>query len=207
TIETIQEVRGENGNGIFSENHGGKLTITTSGTIEGTSNGIYAMNSGNGSTDIRSTGNVTASSGNGIFVNNGNNTKGLTITTNVISGTDNGIYATNNGTGETRIVNQALVTADKNTGISVTNTNQAQGLHINSLIINAGTNGIVANNHARGDTVISSKGPITATHGYGIWAENGEQAGNIIIKSEGAINGGSTGIEIHNHGSGFTSLT
>ena len=207
TIETIQEVRGENGNGIFSENHGGKLTITTSGTIEGTSNGIYAINSGNGSTDIRSTGNVTASSGNGIFVNNGNNTKGLTINTNVISGTDNGIYATNNGTGETRIVNQALVTADKNTGISVTNTNQAKGLQINSLIINAGTNGIVANNHARGDTVIFSKGPITATHGYGIWAENGEQAGNISIHSEGAINGGSTGIEIHNHGSGDTSLT
>ena len=257
TIETIQNVQGENGDGIFSENHGGQLTIT-SGNIKGTSNGIYAMNSGNGSTaitstgnvtassgngisvnngnntnelnintnvilgtdngiyainsgngstTITSTGNVTASSGNGIFVNNGNNTNGLTITTNVISGTDNGIYATNNGTGKTTIRNNASVTADKNTGISVTNTNQAKGLRIDSLIINAGTNGIVANNHARGNTEIYSNGPITATHGYGIWAENGEQAGDITIQSEGAINAGSTGIEIHNHGSGVTSLT
>ena len=73
TIET-KDVQGKDGNGIFSENHGGKLTIATSGTIEGTSNGIYAINSGNGSTDITSTGNVIATSGNGIFVNNGNNT-------------------------------------------------------------------------------------------------------------------------------------
>ena len=206
TIETIQEVKGDNGDGIFSENHGGKLTIT-SGTIQGTSNGIYAMNSGNGSTDITSTGTVTATSGNGIFVNNGNNTNKLNINTNVISGTDNGIYATNNGTGETRIVNQALVTADKNTGISVTNTNQAKWLRIDSLIINAGTNGIVANNHAHGNTEIYSNGPITATHGYGIWAENGEQAENIIIQSEGAISGGASGIKVHNSGSGTTTLT
>ncbi|WP_370581255.1 autotransporter outer membrane beta-barrel domain-containing protein [Snodgrassella alvi] len=206
TIETIQNVQGEDGDGIFSENHGGQLTITSDNII-GTSNGIYAMNSGNGSTDITSTGNVTASSGNGIFVNNGNNTNGLTITTNVISGTDNGIYATNNGTGETRIVNQASVTADKNTGISVTNTNQANGLNIKSLIINAGTNGIVANNHALGDTEITSNGPITATRGYGIWAENGEQAGGIIIRSGGAISGGTSGIKVHNSGSGSTTLT
>ena len=207
TIKTLKDVHGDNGDGIFSENHGGQLTIT-SGNIEGTSNGIYAINSGNGSTDIRSTGNVTASSGNGIFVNNGNNTKGLTINTNVISGTDNGIYATNNGTGETRIVNQASVTADKNTGISVTITNQANGLRIDSLIINAGTNGIVANNHALGDTEITSNGPITATRGYGIWAENGEQAGGIIItQSGGAISGGASGIKVHNSGSGDTTLT
>ena len=206
TIETIQNVQGEDGDGIFSENHGGQLTITSDNII-GTSNGIYAMNSGNGSTDITSTGNVTASSGNGIFVNNGNNTNGLTITTNVISGTDNGIYATNNGTGATTIINQASVTADKNTGISVTNTNQANGLNIKSLIINAGTNGIVANNHALGDTEITSNGPITATRGYGIWAENGEQAGGIIIRSGGAISGGTSGIKVHNSGSGSTTLT
>lgn len=205
TIET-KDVQGKDGNGIFSENHGGKLTIT-SGNITGTSNGIYATNSGNGSTDITSTGTVTATSGNGIFVNNGNNTNKLNINTNVISGTDNGIYATNNGTGETRIVNQALVTADKNTGISVTNTNQAKGLRIDSLIINAGTNGIVANNHAHGNTEIYSNGPITATHGYGIWAENGEQAENIFIQSEGAISGGASGIKVHNSGSGTTTLT
>ena len=207
TIETIQNVQGEDGNGIFSENHGGKLTIATSGTIEGTSNGIYAMNSGNGSTDITSTGNVTATSGNGIFVNNGNNTNELNINTNLISGTDNGIYATNNGTGTTTIRNKASVTADKNTGISVTNTNQAQGLDIESLVINAGTNGIVANNHAYGATKITSNGSITATRGYGIWAENGERATGIsIIQSGGTIKGGISGIEIHNFGSGDTKL-
>ena len=207
TIET-KDVQGKDGNGIFSENHGGKLTIATSGTIEGTSNGIYAINSGNGSTDITSTGNVTATSGNGIFVNNGNNTNELNINTNLISGTDNGIYATNNGTGTTTIRNKASVTADKNTGISVTNTNQAQGLDIESLVINAGTNGIVANNHAYGATKITSNGSITATRGYGIWAENGERATDIrIIQSGGTIKGGISGIEIHNFGSGSTELT
>ena len=207
TIET-KDVQGKDGNGIFSENHGGKLTIATSGTIEGTSNGIYAINSGNGSTDITSTGNVTATSGNGIFVNNGNNTNELNINTNLISGTDNGIYATNNGTGTTTIRNKASVTADKNTGISVTNTNQAQGLDIESLVINAGTNGIVANNHAYGATKITSNGSITATRGYGIWAENGEWATDIrIIQSGGTIKGGISGIEIHNFGSGSTELT
>lgn len=207
TIET-KDVQGKDGNGIFSENHGRKLTIATSGTIEGTSNGIYAINSGNGSTDITSTGNVTATSGNGIFVNNGNNTNELNINTNLISGTDNGIYATNNGTGTTTIRNKASVTADKNTGISVTNTNQAQGLDIESLVINAGTNGIVANNHAYGATQITSNGSITATRGYGIWAENGERATDIkIIQSGGTIKGGISGIEIHNFGSGSTELT
>ena len=206
TIET-KDAQGKDGNGIFSENHGGKLTIATSGTIEGTSNGIYAINSGNGSTDITSTGNVTATSGNGIFVNNGNNTNELNINTNLISGTDNGIYATNNGTGKTTILNKASVTADKNTGISVTNTNQAQGLDIESLVINAGTNGIVANNHAYGATQITSNGSITATRGYGIWAENGERATDIsIIQSGGTIKGGISGIEIHNFGSGSTEL-
>ena len=206
TIET-KDVQGKDGNGIFSENHGGKLTIATSGTIEGTSNGIYAINSGNGSTDITSTGNVNATSGNGIFVNNGNNTNELNINTNLISGTDNGIYATNNGTGKTTILNKASVTADKNTGISVTNTNQAQGLRIESLVINAGTNGIVANNHAYGATQITSNGSITATRGYGIWAENGERATDIsIIQSGGTIKGGISGIEIHNFGSGSTEL-
>ena len=207
TIET-KDVQGKDGNGIFSENHGGKLTIATSGTIEGTSNGIYAINSGNGSTDITSTGNVIATSGNGIFVNNGNNTNELNINTNLISGTDNGIYATNNGTGTTTIRNKASVTADKNTGISVTNTNQAQGLDIESLVINAGTNGIVANNHAYGATQITSNGSITATRGYGIWAENGERATDIrIIQSGGTIKGGISGIEVHNFGSGSTELT
>ena len=207
TIET-KDVQGKDGNGIFSENHGGKLTIATSGTIEGTSNGIYAINSGNGSTDITSTGNVIATSGNGIFVNNGNNTNELNINTNLISGTDNGIYATNNGTGTTTIRNKASVTADKNTGISVTNTNQAQGLDIESLVINAGTNGIYAMNHAYGATEIISNGSITATNGYGIWAENGEQATNVkITQSDGRISGGISAIEIHNFGSGSTELT
>nr|WP_279032552.1 autotransporter outer membrane beta-barrel domain-containing protein [Snodgrassella alvi] len=206
TITTNGDVYANNGNGIYTENHGEKLTVTSK-SVQGTNTGIFAINSGTDSTEITSEGNISATSGNGIFVNNGNNTKGLTINTNVISGTDNGIYATNNGTGETRIVNQASVTADKNTGISVTNTNQANGLNIKSLIINAGTNGIVANNHALGDTEITSNGPITATRGYGIWAENGEQAGGIIIRSGGAISGGTSGIKVHNSGSGSTTLT
>ncbi|ORF39495.1 autotransporter outer membrane beta-barrel domain-containing protein [Snodgrassella alvi] len=207
TITTNGDVYANNGNGIYTENHGEKLTVTSK-SVQGRNTGIFAINSGTDSTEITSEGNISATSGNGIFVNNGNNTKDLTINTHAISGADNGIYATNNGTGATKIHNKTSVTATRNTGISVVNANQATGLNIESAVINAGTNGIYAMNHAYGATEIISNGSITATNGYGIWAENGEQATNVkITQSDGRISGGISAIEIHNFGSGSTELT
>ena len=207
TITTNGDVYANNGNGIYTENHGEKLTVASK-SVQGRNTGIFAINSGTDSTEITSEGNISATSGNGIFVNNGNNTKDLTINTHAISGADNGIYATNNGTGATKIHNKTSVTATRNTGISVVNANQATGLNIESAVINAGTNGIYAMNHAYGATEIISNGSITATNGYGIWAENGEQATNVkITQSDGRISGGISAIEIHNFGSGSTELT
>ncbi|WP_370386646.1 autotransporter outer membrane beta-barrel domain-containing protein [Snodgrassella alvi] len=207
SITTIGDVESQNGDGVHINHNGQKLTLNSK-NVQGTSNGIYAINSGNDSTEITSSATVKSTSGNGIFVNNGSNTRDLTISTNVVSGSDNGIYASNNGSGSTVIKNSATITATDNTGIRIENNNQTTGLRIESQLIHAGNNGIYAINNGSNATDIISQGEVTATKGYGIWAENGNKTTDInIIQSGGKITGGISGIEARNSGTGNTLIT
>jgi len=86
-------------NGINAENYGTHLSITSSGTVTGTNDGIGATNMGTGSLTISAM-NVTGTAGDGISALNSYSGTDLTVTAaGTVSGATHGITLRNNGTG------------------------------------------------------------------------------------------------------------
>ncbi|TIX49812.1 hypothetical protein [Alteraurantiacibacter aquimixticola] len=198
---------GEGGYGVFasnSETAGDLIVDTSSGAVTSDLSGIYAENSGTGSTTI-TTADVTSIYGNGIDAETSGN--GLTIDSSAgsVFGGEAGIYARNNGTGPTAIIT-ADVVGDSGHGIDART--GGDGLTIDSSagsVSGLGT-GIFATSIGTGATTITT-GDVTGETERGIFVQNNPGASDLSIDSSaGSVNGSFAGITAFNLGSGALNI-
>ena len=102
--------------GIYAYNGGSSaLSITTTGTVSGTTAGVFATNYG---TDLTIRTAAVTSAGVGIQAYNlGTGTLSITSTGTVTATTGNGIYAKSNGAGSVTITSTGTVTATNGIGV------------------------------------------------------------------------------------------
>ena len=218
---TTADVTGQTGYGIEAANtsRGTFLNVDSSaGFVSGADYGIDVENDGTGSTTII-TANVTSTSGVGINAQNSATTTGLTIDSSAgsVIGQNGGIVATHRGTGSL-----SITTAD------VTSGNGARGIRAQNgfdyapngtdLIVDSSAGSVVgasygidARNYGGGETVVIT-GDVTGGTQNGILIASGYGdptiGTNVILDStSGTVEGGTSGIQARNRGTGFLSIT
>lgn len=202
--------------GIYAENFGANLTVTTGtgSTITGEHNGIDARNHGSGNLTITTYGEVTGNSYDAIYAVNSGAALRITVAApSVVKGFGYGIGAFNNGSGDLEIEVDGSVTSQGYDGIHARN----EGVN---LIITTGvgssvrgegpnpesededSNGIDAVNEGSGYLRISAEGEVFGNFNDGIYARN--EGTDLIIETgaQSIVKGGGNGIGAYNYGSG-----
>jgi uncharacterized protein with beta-barrel porin domain len=196
-------------------NDGTTFTDANTSTITGQTDGIFIRNTYNGALSLTTSGTVTGTTSDGIVAQNrrGSSEYGedsgrptnLTISTAAVSGGSSGIYANNDGTGSLSITSTGQVTGSTGSGIEAFN-NYGTSLTIMAAGVTGDEYGIYAYNDGSGALSITATGTVTATandESYGIYAEN---FGTDLTVSAAAVSGG-YGIYAANYGTGALSVT
>lgn len=148
----------------------GPLTISSSGKVTATGNGIYAINGTKG-TDLS------------------------VMATADISGGSNGIYARNDGTGATSVTATGRIAGSGDYGIQATNAaSAAGGLTIDAATASGNGYGIAALNLGAGPTRVSTTGAVTGTVNYGILASGAGNETLVSVGSGSVVQGGTAAI-------------
>jgi uncharacterized protein with beta-barrel porin domain len=216
---TIQSTSVTGATGISARNSNGPLSMTSSGTVTGTSRngisainygygtdltlqantvmaesiGIYARNRGVGALNITTSGLVTGSQGSGIYAENIGTD--LTLHTAAVTGADNAIEARNHGTGALSITTGDVVTSTGRSGIFAENFGTDLTLHTAAVI----GGGIRAYNYGSGALSITANDVV-----MGIRAKN---TGTDLTVDTKAVIGDRFGIVISHEGDGRLSVT
>ena len=181
TIDVSGDVIGTTVIGISARNNNGTFLSVTTGQdtmVQGSSNGIWARNSGSGAVTIDVSGDVSGASNSGIYaLNNGGGT-GVYITTaqntNIVS-LSRGIFSIHNGSGATTINASGSVRGALNEGIySRSNGGGSVTIGISGDVV-GGTNSILIGNNGTDDddslilrTGAGLSSPIGADMGDGV---------------------------------------
>ncbi len=223
--------------GIWARNYGaGVLSITTTGTVEGTTyDGIRAVNNNNSSTNLMINTAAVKGGRHGIYTrNNGTGVLLITMTGAVEGTTNNGIYALNSNTGSTDlIINTAAVKGGRfgiianNSGtrvLSITTTGAVEGTTFNGIsarnsnigstdltiataAVTGGRYGIWARHDGTGVLLITTTGTVGGTGYDGIRAVNNNNSSTNLIINTAAVKGGRHGIYTRNNGTGVLLIT
>ncbi|MES0884332.1 beta strand repeat-containing protein [Roseibium sp. SCP14] len=185
---------------------GGDVTVTTTGTLSGARNGIYARNYGvlsPGSLSITAA-NVSGAADDGIHARNDRGTD-LSITTfGIVSGERSGIFALNTGSGATTISVAGVSGNTTGDGISATNSGTDLSITATDRVFGS-DRGIAATNNGSGALTISAT-EVTGGSSHGILAQN-RISGDLSIVTSGHVSGGLSGILAQNTGSGALSIS
>ena len=186
---------------------GTDLTVNSTGTASGGTDGISVNNSGSGTTLITAV-DTMGDSRSGIDVSIQLMASDLIInSTGMASGGYYGIYVRNNGTGATTIT-AADSTGTASNGIFVYNENVSTDLTITSTgTAIGGVSGISAANSGTGTTAVTAVDTTGGIYGAGISASNGNTATDLTVTSTGTATGGSDGIYANNVGIGATTIS
>ena len=216
TITANGNVTSTYGVGIWASNYAastGDLTVTTGGTVSGSTDGIYVRNSGHAAVTIKAYGNVTGTNGRGIYARNSAAGTDLSVTTaagTTVSGRTFGIIAGNYGTGALTITANGNVSGTgagsdgiraRNGGTDLTVTTAA------GTTISGGTYGIAARNFGSGVLTITANGNVTGAGSNGIYALNNGTNLSITTDTSTTVSGGSFGIQARNYGTGALTIT
>ncbi|MER8752804.1 hypothetical protein NKH57_26770, partial [Mesorhizobium sp. M1050] len=186
---------------------GTDLTIVA-GSVNGASDGITAQNNGIGALSITTTGTVTGTSRYGIYASNSGGTD-LTIEAADVSGGTSGIHAEHYGTGALSITATGMVTGTAGDGIyarTLSDVISSTDLTIEAANVSGGIYGISAEHHGTGALSITATGTVTGGTGAftgGIYARN--YGGDLTIAA-GDVSGG-LGIGADQEGTGVLSIT
>lgn len=184
---------------------GDQLTITSSATITGDTDGINARNNGSGALRITTTGATTGTVDDGIEAWSDTSGTDLTIDAGTTSGGDDGIYAVSYGSGALNIITTGTTTGGTtNYDQGITAWNYGSDLTINASTTTGGRDGINARNYGTGALSITTSGAITGGTGYGINAKStAGKTVNITLDSGSAVSS-TAGLGIFNDGGNST---
>jgi outer membrane autotransporter protein len=186
------------------------FTDTNTSSITGNSSGIFAINSGTGTTSVTSTGAVTGTNTAGIVAANSTGSGSITVNAAVVTGGAFGIYTGNNGTAATSITSTGAVTSSNGTGINARNNNTSAtnlSINTNTGAVTGRDSGIFAINSGTGTTSVTSTGTVTGTNTVGIVAANSTGSGSITVNAAAVTGGNFGGIYTVNNGKAGTSIT
>ena len=141
---------------------GDQLTITSSATITGDTDGINARNNGSGALSITTTGATTGTVDHGIEAWNDPRGTDLTIDAATTSGGKDGIYAVNYGSGALSITTTGTTIGTDTDGIEAWN--YGTDLTIDAATTSGGEFGIYAVNDGSGALSITTTGTTTGRH-------------------------------------------
>jgi len=202
----------------------GSITFTDihNSTIIGRARGL-SLSTRDGSLTVNSNGLIRGKGINDsalVAVGNGTGSNMDLRVNSVFSDGLRAIFATNNGDGNTSVLaTGTLTSSSSNVGfpstgaLHVTNALTAGNVRTESNIINAARDGINITNNGRGDTSVTSLGPITAgtvnTAGSGISVTTHTTSKTATIVANGNIYGGSAGrgISLTHSGSGLATIS
>ena len=190
--------------GISAFNEGTDLTISAA-DVTGDDSGIYADNQGTGALSISTTGAVEGSYA-GIFAVNASQSTELTVTAADVTGGVYGIFAANEGSGALSITATGTVEGTYHAGIGAYNAPYSADLTIEAATVRGGDFGIRAINQGTGALGISTTGAVEGTYYAGIAAFNASQSTDLTVTA-GDVTGGTVGIHANNAGSGALSIT
>ncbi|MEO1657787.1 MAG: hypothetical protein AAFR65_08695 [Pseudomonadota bacterium] len=205
TSITVVDVSSNNGAGIESivEATATDLTIVSTGTVQGETNGIDVQADGIGAVDI-TVGYVTGAAGDGINVTSGSTATNINITsTGLVQGQVDGLDVYHQGTGAL-VISAYEVGGTTGYGVYARNTTSAAGDV--SVSVSGGVNvsasaGISALNRGSGGLFVSSGG--LASSGVGINASNTTaSAQDLTVVATRSVSGSSRGIEASHSGAG-----
>lgn len=196
------------GTALNLTNAGGDLGITFTDThmssITGSTYGVYSVNYGSGALSITSSGTVTGTTQIGVYARNTNTGTALTIETAAVTGGDDGIQANNRGSGALSVAATGQVMGGGH-GISAYNgPTTSGGLTIQAAAVTGGANGISATNAGSGALLITTTGAVVGTGSRGILVSN---SGTDLTIRAAAVTGSTRGIFANNFGSGDLSIT
>ena len=188
------------GIGAINSANGTDLNIASANAFGG-DGGIYAYNSGTGALTVTSTGIATGMVFDGIYAVNSANGTDLTVTAANTNGGDNGISASNLGTGALTVTSTGMATGTNENGFYVYNSSNGTGLTVNAIDSNGGRTGIFAENDGSGALSITSTGSATGIYGYGIFASNSVNGTDLTVTAVDT-SGDDSGIGLENDGTG-----
>lgn len=194
-----------NETGIYAENEAGsgELLIDVA-DVAGVDAAIVAINNGGSNTFIR-TGDLI-SEGTALSVDNGASAGGLTVMTGNVQANGAGISVDNGGTGTTMVASTGVVTAVQGDGVSVSNSQLGQSLHIDVDTVMAGDNGVSASHSGTGVVTVNTAASVIGAGGDGIRIHAGAQGTGVTVTAS-AVTGGQNGIAVNNFGTGDTAIS
>jgi hypothetical protein len=200
---------GINASGIafaLSGTGGLDFTDNNNAAITGSLQGIAADNTGSGSLTITTNGTVTGTTGRGINAqNNSAGTTNLTVTTGAVSGGTEGIRAVNNGTGNTTVTSNGAVSGSR--GIAVTNTAIGTNITITANDnVTGDTQGISVTHNGTGTLSVTASGVVTGGTAEGIRTATGVGKQTYITLNSGAAVSSAVGLAITNDEGNSTTL-
>ncbi|WP_170575734.1 autotransporter outer membrane beta-barrel domain-containing protein [Ruegeria atlantica] len=205
------DVTGLNTDGLFTRtnNPSTNLSISSSGVISGSNNGITSLHIGSGSLSIEAN-DVVAFTNDAIRAYNGSDATDLSITTTgSISGGTDGIDATHFGDGELTITSTGDVVGAGGAGIVAVTDGYSTGISITSVgsvtgggALQNARDGIEVNNLLDGSISISATGSVTSAYGTAISATDYSPGDGIEITTQGTVLGEIDGISTNSGGSG-----
>ena len=219
TITANGNVTSTYGVGIYARNYAastGDLTVTTGGTVSGSTDGIYARNSGHAALTIKAYGNVTGTNGRGIYAQNSAAGTDLSVTTaagTTVSGGSYGINARNYGSGALTITANGNVTGTgvNSKGIYAFNSAASTGdLTVTTAAgttVSGGHDSIFARNYGTGALTITANGNVTNSSRFGIYAKNSAASTGDLSVTTGAgttVSSLGRGIQALNFGGALT---
>lgn len=183
---------------------GGVLTAPSAYALAG----IVATNNGAGPLTVSAPAVVTETNGDGINATNSSNGSDLTVTATDVSGSQDGIDARNAGSGALTVSATGPVTGSSGFGIIAENYINATGdISITVGDVTGGLRGVTVNNNGSGALTITSTGVVTGQSEMGIRAINGLNSTGELTVYANNVNGGYTGIDTRNYGSGGITVT
>ena len=216
TLTTSGQVVGEQSNGIQANNDKNSKdlkVIQLVGSISGGANGIYANNSGLGSTSVTTSGEVIGAHNEGIYVHNDKTAKDINVTQmkgSSIKGYSNGASIINDGIGSTLVNASGNIEGQTTNGMFIINYEQTEDLTVNQIegTIHGSTNGINMNNYGRGSTLVTTSGNVIGDQDDGLFNTNDTNAHDLTLNQlAGKIQGKRNGINMANNGKGSTYIT
>ena len=187
--------------GIYARNYGtGALSVTATGMVTGTGEGILAINESAG-TDLTVTVTASAAVSGGIHGSEArslgagalNVTTAGTVTTGPVTGnTRHGIYARSFGTGTLNVTTTGTVTGN-DSGIEAINFGGTSVVNASGTVT-GGRSGIYAGNFGT-DMAVTVTGAVSGNNG--IFARNGG-TGTLNVTTTGTVTGTDYGIRVDN---------
>ncbi|MES0828509.1 autotransporter outer membrane beta-barrel domain-containing protein, partial [Ruegeria sp. SCP11] len=181
---------------------GGDLTVTTTGTLSGARNGIYARNYGvfsPGSLSITAA-DISGASDDGIYARNDRGTDLSITTSGIVTGGRSGIVARHSGSGALTISTASVSGGATGDGIYATSSGGDLSISTTDRVI-GGNRGIAAINNGSGALTISTA-DVTGTNSFGIRAANYGSGTDLSVTASGTVTGGRDAISASNRGTG-----